>query len=78
MSEAPALATERRAATATLELRGIVRTYKQAGALLPILRGASLTLLPGEIVALVGPSAPASPRCCTAPGCSSIPTAGRC
>jgi lipoprotein-releasing system ATP-binding protein len=56
MNEAPALATQPRAGVAALELRGLVRTYKQAGALLPILRGASLTLRPGEIVALVGPS----------------------
>ena len=39
-----------------LELRGVTRTYKQAGSLLPVLRGASLALYPGEIVALVAPS----------------------
>jgi lipoprotein-releasing system ATP-binding protein len=39
-----------------LELRGIERTYHQAGESLPVLRGADLTLHPGELVALVGPS----------------------
>ncbi|HVJ51245.1 MAG TPA: ABC transporter ATP-binding protein [Aliidongia sp.] len=39
-----------------LELIGVERTYKQAGAPLPVLRGASVTLQPGELVALVGPS----------------------
>jgi lipoprotein-releasing system ATP-binding protein len=42
--------------TPALELRGIVRTYQQGGAKLPVLRGASLALWPGELVALVGPS----------------------
>jgi lipoprotein-releasing system ATP-binding protein len=42
--------------TPALELRGVVRTYKQAGELLPVLRGASLAIAPGEIAALVGPS----------------------
>jgi lipoprotein-releasing system ATP-binding protein len=39
-----------------LELRQIVRTYYQAGAALEVVRGASLALRAGEIVALVGPS----------------------
>ncbi len=41
---------------AALELRQVVRTFRQASAPLPVLRGASLALKPGEIVALVGPS----------------------
>ena len=43
-------------AGAALELRGIVRTYHQAGTALEVVRGASLALRAGEIVALVGPS----------------------
>jgi lipoprotein-releasing system ATP-binding protein len=46
---------DRRGAPA-LELRGVVRIYKQAGVSLPVLRGVSVALWPGEIAALVGPS----------------------
>ena len=39
-----------------LELRGVRRVFRTEAGALPILRGADLTLLPGEIVALVAPS----------------------
>jgi lipoprotein-releasing system ATP-binding protein len=48
--------SERRGEVPALELRKVIRTYQQAGAPLPVLRGVSLALRPGEIVALVGPS----------------------
>jgi len=48
--------SDRRGAGAALELRGVIRTYKQAGVMLPVLRGVALALRPGEIAALVGPS----------------------
>jgi lipoprotein-releasing system ATP-binding protein len=41
---------------AALELVGIERTYRQAGIELPVLAGASLRLMPGELVGLIGPS----------------------
>ena len=45
MSEAPAL-----------ELRGVVRTFAQGGTRIEVLKGASLRIVPGELVALTGPS----------------------
>jgi len=42
--------------TAALELRGVRRVFKQAGAALVVLNGVDLVLRSGEVVALVGPS----------------------
>ena len=41
---------------AVLELRDIVRTFRQGEDRLEVLRGASLHVAAGEIVALTGPS----------------------
>ena len=45
MSSAPAL-----------ELRSVVQTFYQGGSAIEVLKGASLSISPGEMVALVGPS----------------------
>ncbi|MBO20782.1 MAG: ABC transporter [Rhodospirillaceae bacterium] len=41
---------------AALELRNISRTFRQGGRDIEVLRGVHMSLVPGEIVALVGPS----------------------
>jgi lipoprotein-releasing system ATP-binding protein len=43
-------------ATAVLELKGIARTFRTGSGPLVVLRGANLSIAPGEMVALVAPS----------------------
>ena len=49
-----------------LELKDVWRSYDQGGSKLDVLTGASLTVLPGEMKALVGPSGSGSDfiECC--------------
>ena len=46
----------KQAAAAVLVLDGVTRTFSQAGQKLEVLRDASLSINPGEMVALIGPS----------------------
>ena len=39
-----------------VELRGVTRSFEQGGVRIDVLRGANLTIRPGEIVGLLGPS----------------------
>ncbi len=48
---------------AALELAGVTRDFDQGGRVLHVLRGASLGLDAGEVVALVGPSGFSTRRC---------------
>ena len=60
-----------------LEATNVVKTFREGSESVPVLRGASLTLHRGEIVALEGPSGSGKTTFLTILGCMLTPTSGR-
>ena len=60
-----------------LELRGVSKTFRQASGKLDILHGVSLSIWPGQMVALVGPSGSGKSTLLNMLGCLDRPDSGR-
>jgi putative ABC transport system ATP-binding protein len=60
-----------------LEATGVVKTFREGAESVSVLKGASLTLDRGEIVALEGPSGSGKTTFLTILGCMLTPTSGR-
>jgi len=60
-----------------LEATGVVKTFREGSESVDVLKGASLTLRRGEIVALEGPSGSGKTTFLTILGCILTPTSGR-
>ena len=55
----------RRRAARMLELEGVSKSYRTPGEVVVAVHDASLTVEPGELVAVMGPTARARARCCS-------------
>ena len=60
-----------------LKATGVVKTFREGSESVDVLKGASLTLRRGEIVALEGPSGSGKTTFLTILGCMLTPTSGR-
>ncbi len=59
-----------------IEMRNVEKVYRLDGIAVPALQGVSLTIGPGEFVAIMGPSGSGKSTCMNILGCLDRPTAG--